>query len=177
MNSATAKVPINYLKRVIKEYAASDAGKADIKEQIGVTYDPKFTKGTAKRYVELLRHNIYVAIRERIESFSPASISCSEVRVGTNGRFYADIILNAAALRRESLYPEKYPEGVDNIVLHFVHGWHAKNYAYGVWRDRSSFTVSRKDKEPDSFLEDVVNEFNSAMGEIAIAYIDPKYKL
>lgn len=173
----STKVPLNYIKRLVKDYAASETGRSDIKEQTGVTYDPRFTANTARRYIEILRQNLYFGIRERITSFKPSDIICSDITAGEAGLFHGEIRLNREALRRESLYPEEYPEGVNDIVLHFVHGWHAKDYAYGVWSDRGSSVRSRKDKDPDPFLETIVNDFNSTMGDIVVAHIDDKYRL
>lgn len=78
-------------------------------------------------------------------------------------------------LHRNSLYPEKYPEGVDNIIALFNNGYKADNYVYGVWQNHSATAGGRSDKEGAyirsrlsrgglSFMQRAVEDFNQSYG-------------
>lgn len=82
-------------------------------------------------------------------------------------------------LHRESLYPEGY-DGVNNIVALLNNGYHARDYVYGSWdghsptgesimdltrtTDFSAYIRSRKDREGLGFIQQAIQNFNSAYG-------------
>lgn len=78
-----------------------------------------------------------------------------------------EFTFNPEALRRDSLMPEVYPEGVDNIFKLFAHGY---NFTYktngsviskrvhGIWRHNLTYALAVR--EPDYVLNTLVEEYN-----------------
>lgn len=64
---------------------------------------------------------------------------------------------------RPSLDPEKYPNGIADIVVHLDHGWDAKRVTGGLWH--GEYHLSRQHSERQDFLQDAVDEFNRAHPE------------
>lgn len=82
---------------------------------------------------------------------------------------------------RDSLYPEGYEGGIDNIVALLNNGYHAGNYVYGWWdghsdsaggytdlrnagMDSSVWIRSRKDFDGLHFIQQAVRDFNGNYG-------------
>lgn len=82
---------------------------------------------------------------------------------------------------RESLYPEGYEGGVDNIVALLNNGYHASGYVYGWWdghqdyagghtdlrnagMESSVWIRSRKDFDGYHFIQQAVQDFNGNYG-------------
>jgi len=82
-------------------------------------------------------------------------------------------------LHRESLRPDLYPDGLDNIVLLFAHGYNARNPVMGQWKNSRSYPhiiLSLQRREPNNFLQEAVEEFNSKGSSIAKAVLEDTYK-
>lgn len=67
------------------------------------------------------------------------------------------------SVHRPSLDPEKYPNGIADIVVHLDHGWDAKHVTGGLWH--GEYYLSRQHAERQDFLQDAVDEFNRAHPE------------
>lgn len=67
------------------------------------------------------------------------------------------------SVSRPSLDPEKYPNGIADIVVHLDHGWDAKRVTGGLWH--GEYHLSRQHSERQDFLQDAVDEFNRAHPE------------
>lgn len=67
------------------------------------------------------------------------------------------------SVSRPSLDPEKYPNGIADIVVHLDHGWDAKHVTGGLWH--GEYYLSRQYAERQDFLQDAVDEFNRAHPE------------
>lgn len=67
------------------------------------------------------------------------------------------------SVSRPSLDPEKYPNGIADIVVHLDHGWDAKRVTGGLWH--GEYHLSRQHVERQDFLQDAVDEFNRAHPE------------
>ena len=67
------------------------------------------------------------------------------------------------SVHRPSLDPEKYPNGIADIVVHLDHGWDAKHVTGGLWH--GEYYLSRQHAGRRDFLQDAVDEFNRAHPE------------
>lgn len=76
------------------------------------------------------------------------------------------------AVYRPSLNPEKYPNGIADIVVHLDHGWDAKHVTGGLWH--GEYHLSRQHSARQDFLQDAVEEFNRAHpdAEAKVCYPD-----
>lgn len=166
-------VPYAYIKEVLDDFVKSDEGKAYIKQETGLTYDPKFTRQKANSYVQKAARIIFEEISGVIKSFQMTDLIIGEVKTDENGRFYAEITLNPAAIRRDSLYPEKYPEGIENIVLHFAHGWNANGTVYGSWHGK--VVPSRETRSPNDYLKNAVLRINTETEGVLTAELASQY--
>lgn len=166
------------LEDQLAKWAKSSAGKAKIKEvqkQIlknggrgrGCAQTPAFC---AEEFINILRQEIALAGFEYGEylywtdiGYNNAS-DCYEIHV--NFKDYA--------VERPSLYPKKYPDGVDNIAALMNAGYHAKDYVYGTMADGRRGR-SLKDRRGEFFMQSAVERFNALYGLNAIAEYGDQY--
>lgn len=168
----------NEIMKLVKEYAKSPEGKAEIKRVYGIDYDEKFTKATARSYGEKMKRILFAHINSKIKSFDIKDIIVSEVFTDSNGKDSITISFSEEALKRKSLRPDLYPDGLENIVLLFAHGYHTRHPIYGTW-EKPSGNINvwgKRSREPSGFLHDAVAEFNAMASGIAFAALDEKYE-
>lgn len=170
----------NAVMRLVREYAKSEAGKAAIKKQYGVEYADKIDKSRLRMYGQMMKQILFRYVVDVIHSIRESDIVVEEPKLGEKGLYTLNISFKEGSLHRESLYDEGYPDGIENIVLLFTRGYHAKRYAYGVWAYRdfgSMYPVrSRKDREPNDFMKRAVEEFNKIAKGSAVAALNSIYE-
>jgi len=173
-----------YIMKRVREYAKTPEGKAAIKEKWGVDYEPDGTRRAQKRMRDLgekCKRILFKHISRLIKSITLDDIIVGEPTKDKNG-YIISISFKASALHRDSLYEDGYPEGLDNIVLLFAHGFTARDYAYGLWLrpswDGGRYVSARsvKSRAPDNFLNDAVEEFNKTAVGFAVARLEGEYK-
>lgn len=151
-----------YIMQLVKQYANSPEGKAAIKKATGLEYSEKEpSKTKLKAYGEKMKNILYKYVNPLIKS-----ISLNDIVVGTpykdsSGRWRLEISFREGSLHRESLYPDGYPDGLDNIILLFEGGYSVDNYVYGVWNVVGERVRSRKERDGNDFLVQAINEFNN----------------
>ena len=181
------------IMNLLRNYANSPEGRKKIKEVYGIDYDPreKETVNKIKGKAEEMRRILFKHIKtnknageenqEWIKSFSINDIIIDKPQK-INGEWSVKLSLNSKALRRESLYEDEYREGVYDIILLLSKGYHAKDYVYGLYKDRKTYSYewvsirSKKDRDPDPFLENAINEFNDIQKDEAKAELIGKYQ-
>lgn len=90
------------------------------------------------------------------------------------GGYKVDISFDPGSLHRDSLYSAKYPNGVDNIVSLFTHGWDTDGRrVFGTWHN--SHYQSRMTFKGDDFMQRAIDDFNFEMGKIAEADCGDEY--
>lgn len=98
----------------------------------------------------------------------------SEARQRGEDEFVVEIDFDASAMRRPSIYPEGYPEGLTNIAKLLSTGYtNTGNLAYGVMNGKRVY-MPRVFKS-DPFLELAVNEFNGTAPDGVFANLDKSY--
>ncbi len=75
---------------------------------------------------------------------------------------------------RKSLYPEGYPDGVDNIAALMNTGYQAKDYVYGTMPDGRRGR-SLKERPGAMFMQLAVSKFNALYGKNAVADYSDDY--
>lgn len=163
-----------YIDHLLMKYATSRKGKAHIKETTGYDYDPKMTKQRMKGYGEQMKRILFANIKPVIKSIEESDIIVGEP-TEKDGKMQIRISFDEDKLHRDSLCENS--EGIANIVLLFTKGYHAKARVHGTWKKRTGDVViwSKKDRDPNNFLQLAVNEFNEYMGGIATAELDKRY--
>lgn len=161
------------IMELVKEYAKSEEGKAAIKETYGIAYDEKFNKQKARAYVKQMRDILYSHVSTLIKSLAKEDILVGKVECDEKGRWTAKISFAEGALRRESLAPNLYPDGLQDIVLLFERGYHASHSLHGEWH--GDIVASRVSREPNGFLQDAVDEFNRKNSAVATASLAGVY--
>lgn len=163
-----------YIMKLVKNYAKSNEGKAAIKAKYGITYEQRFDEKKATAYGEQMRNILFKHVNSVIKSITLDDIEVGDVEVDDSGKYSIKISFDKGSLHRESLRPDLYPDGLHNIVLLFERGYHAANAVKGEWHGQ--YISSRTDREPNSFLNDAVEEFNKLNGKIATATLEGVYK-
>ena len=166
------------IMKIIEDYAKTPEGKAAIKQATGKDYDETFTIAKARRYGEKLKSILYKHTVELIKSFTLSDIIVGDVIVNSDGLYSMKIYFNEETIKRQSLRPDLYPDGLQNIVLLFAHGYHTSRPIYGVWHKQSGDVRIRgkRDRDPNNFLYDAIDEFNASAKGVAFAQLEDKYR-
>ena len=166
-----------FIMRQLEKWASTKEGKAAIKKKYGVDYDDKSHKAL-KKYAQMMKEIFYNHTHAVIKSITMDDIIISDFIFNEEGKLTIKISFKEGSLQRESLRPDLYPEGLENIVLLFAHGYDA-NGIRGQWKNSKSYPAhinSLRHREPNDFLQDAVDEFNSKGGNIAKAVLEAKYR-
>lgn len=68
--------------------------------------------------------------------------------------------IDKEAVRRESLYPQGYPEGLNDLILLYSTGYDARDYVHGYNKKKGRYMWSIPHRPQNDFLEKAVEEFN-----------------
>lgn len=166
-------VPHAYIKELLDDFLKTQEGRDYFKQETGMTYDSDFTRQKANSYVNTAARIIYTEIHKVIKSFKFTDLIIGEIQQAEDKHWYVEITLNPESVHRDSLYPKGYPEGVENIVLHFAHGWNADGTVYGEWHEKH--VSSRQSRSPNNYLENAVSEINSKTKGVLKAELSPEY--
>lgn len=168
------------IDNIFENYLKSSAGEAEIRR---IRKDIRSGKiaGSGSlmsdadmlAWAEKLRSEIYDAVVSHIKSVSPDDITVGEI-VETERGLEVDIKFNVDALHRDSLAPDKYPDGVDNIVLHFTTGWDARGVVRGEWHGKETWSLQHR--EGANFIESAVEAFGGMLPEGVIAETGADYR-
>lgn len=174
---------LEYIEKLIAEFARSEKGKKAIKKKYGIEYREEVDMAELKKYGERLKEIVYVAIASEIPSFKLDDIIVGEPFKSEKMGYSIKISFNEKGLKRESLYDEY--DGVQDIVMLFTKGYHARDYVYGHWY-RPNMTWygggdfvrirSKKDREPSDFLSKAIATFNKEAKGFAFAQLENEYK-
>lgn len=167
-----------YINEELRKYAASPAGRKAIKKKYGIDYEKARIDNKIIPYADDMKNILLSHITPIIRSIKGGDIIIGDPKFSEDGKATIVLSFDEESLRRESLYPEKYPEGLNDIVLLFTKGYTASNYVHGVWKN-SSYSgeiVGRISRPPDDFLQKAVDEFNAKYPQVAIATLKEPYK-
>jgi hypothetical protein len=171
-----------HIMKILKQYTETPEGKAFLKKKHGVELaESSEMKQKIKSYGIEMKKILLKYTREVIKSISEKDIIVGMPSQNKSGEMTIKISFRDGALRRESLDPTRYPEGLENIVLLFTRGYSAGNYVYGHWEGHDANvsyrkTRSKKQRNPNNFLKRAVVEFNLVMRGKASAKLEGEYK-
>ena len=173
-----------YILTLIEKYSKTAVGKAEIAKRKKGKFDARVaTEGAKKQSLKQMsqigndmRDILFRKISKVIKSFK-----IEDIIVGApepqEDKYSISISFNEDALRRESLDPDRYPEGVSNIVKLFINGYDARGAVYGVWKGHGDEEIwSLRHRDPNDFMEKAVEEFNSKYTDVARAETTNEYK-
>lgn len=173
-----------YILSLVKKYSQTAVGKAEIAKHKKGKFDARVaTESTQKQSKKQMsqigddmKNILFNKISRVIKSFK-----IEDIIVGTpvpyGDQYMISISFNEDALRRESLDPDRYPEGITNIVKLFVTGYDARGAVYGVWKGHGDEEIwSLRHRDPNDFMDKAVEEFNSKYANVARAELTDEYK-
>ena len=174
-----------YILSLIKKYSKTPLGKSEIAKHKKRGFTPRYADGTAAQAQSVKQMNrigsdmkniLFNNISKFIESFQLDDIIVNSPVLQGN-QYMISIEFNEDALQRKSLDPDRYPDGITNIIKLFVNGYDARGAVYGVWEGHGDNEVwSLRHRDPNDFLERAVSEFNSKYANIARAEVAAEYK-
>lgn len=173
-----------YILSLIKKYSQTSVGKAEIAKYKKGKFDARVaTEGAEKQSKRQMRQIgddmkeiLFGKISKSIKSFRPESIIVEEP-VANGNQYEIKIRFDESALQRDSLDPDKYPDGVSNIIKLFINGYEARGAVYGVWKGHGDEEIwSLRHRDPNDFMEKAVAEFNSKYVNVARAELADEYK-
>lgn len=129
----------------------------------------------ARKMGEEMRDILYVNLPSGLKaSISTSDIIVSAPKVQADGSMLVELSFRQEALERKSLDPEKYPEGVDNIIRLFSRGYTAHGDVVGMWHGHEQWNLRHRAADP--FMQNAVDEFNALHGGAGIAELRDDYK-
>ena len=164
--------------RLLREFVNSPEGKKYLKEKYGIIYDEKFTNKVKRSCAEKLKEILLRHITTLIDSITEDDIVIGDFYRTDDGKTAINLTFRDGSLHRESLRPDLYPEGLENIVLLFKEGYTASNSLHGTWlHNGMELEVwSKVHRDSSEFLNEAINEFNTQMGGKAVATLKNKYE-
>lgn len=165
-----------YIMKRLREFAASDAGKALIKEKTGKTYIPEFGESMIKKYGDDMKKILYAHIHPIINTVKMEDIVVGEPIKDSEGNVSIKLSFEEGSLHRQSLDPDY--SGIDNIVLLFAHGYQARNKVRGEWANShvEGEIWSLQQRAGNDFMESAVDEFNGKAKGVCVAVLEDEYK-
>ena len=182
------------IMKKLSEYISTDFGKKRVDDTIkryvsgsdshvgnsGKTYGggrivtQKQMSRLAKEFLSILRtaaasSGMPESVMEHIESFDH-----THPYNNPDGSMGITVYMTDSA-SRPSLDPGRYPDGVDDIVVHLNAGYYAKDSVYGMWHGVR--TKSLQKREGAWFIQKAVDEFLNKYGneyDVDVV-IDSKY--
>jgi len=165
------------IMKIVRAYAASPRGKKAIKDKCGIDYDPNTDMGRSlakmRKIAESARQILHRHISSVIGSIDLNEIVIGEPKTNKDGEVHITLSFREDALFRQSLQPQKFPHGIEDIVLHFARGWNAKGAVFGSWHGTD--TWSRRAKNPERFLTEAILEINERVKGVAVAKLKGEY--
>ena len=168
------------LEAVIEKVSRTHEGKAAIRGAMGkktVKFVARFDDGSLNTKADrdkmklkaeemkavLFRHltaDTQTDGRRGLADFPKDAIIIGKpVAIGNTGDYRIDISFDADSLRRQSLSPDAYPEGITDIISLFVHGYNAKGSVVGSWHGEDN-VWSLRHRDSNDFMARAVEEFN-----------------
>lgn len=173
-----------YILSLIEKYSKTPAGKAEIAKHKKGKFDARVaTEGAEALSVQQMkqigndmRDMLFGKISKVIKSFRIENIIVEKPVVKDN-QYEIKIRFDESALQRDSLDPDKYPEGVSNIIKLFINGYDARGAVYGVWKGHGDEEIwSLRHRNPNDFMDEVVEAFNNKYANVARAELADEYK-
>lgn len=173
-----------YILSLIEKYSKTPAGKAEIAKHKKGKFDARVategTKKQSKRQMKQIgddmKEILFEKISKSIKSFRLESIIVEEP-VANGNQYEIKIRFDESALQRDSLDPDKYPDGVSNIIKLFINGYDARGAVYGVWKGHGDEEIwSLRHRRPNDFMDEAVEAFNNKYTNVARAELADEYK-
>lgn len=180
------------IESAVADYYNTKTGRAEIKKRIGkkefvarYTSDTKYSPNI--HYMETLRDDMAKMLIEHMHEETAShtraglsGITLSDIAVGKLNKLspsgdYQCTISFDTNLHRDSLVPDAYPNGIDNIVKLFIRGYSASGSVVGTWHGIDGVHSLRK-REPKNFVKNAAIEFNKKYEPLAIADVLNNYE-
>ena len=153
-----------YVQSLIDQYAKSPAGRAAIKKAYGVDYTgDKTCPVDLTSMANEMREILFKYINATIKS---STFSINDIKIGKTKKssraweWEITISIDKEAVRRESLYPQGYTEGLNDLILLYSTGYNARDYVHGYNKKKGRYMWSIPHRPQNDFLEKAVEEFN-----------------
>ena len=173
-----AIISYNSIHNKIEKWKKTQQGKNKI--QAAQRKHISSYEGESDRIVHILLDIIQDHLPDSIKSNIQLELSdiSNPKYIDATNKFKIDITFPQEMLHRDSLYPQQYPQGVDNIIALLNNGINAKAHVYGWWNTAHANVVSVKDRDALHFIQDAIIEFNNQYGNTykCFAIIDNKYE-
>ena len=173
-----------YILSLIKQYSETPEGAKEISKFKKGKFDARIARDgeraqsvrQMRRIGMDMRNILFNKISQVIKSFRIEDIIVG-VPVQDGDHYVLSIGFNEEALRRESLVPDKYPEGISNIIKLFITGYDARGAVYGVWKGNGDEEIwGLRHRDPNDFMDKAVEEFNQKYADTAKAELTDEYK-
>lgn len=157
-----------FLKSPAGEKKIAEAKKSAVKE--GRPFGQPSGTVISKAAAAKAGHEMREILHQHLVAAGLGSISLQDIYV-SEPKPYKDgyevaVWFEPDAVKRASLDPYRFPEGVDNIVRLFSHGWDTRDgRVSGIWH--GEYTYNKTISEPKPFMQEAVNAFNQSHVENA----------
>lgn len=152
----------DWLLDKIKAYSKTPQGEKKIKAALATNSSNGVEDATiyGDKFIEILKEEVASILSRTtgdafLSYFDPIKIIVDKA----TGMCEVQINFDKTMTHRDSLYPSKYPEGVELQYL-FSTGYRAKNYAYGIDRHGRKIRSKRK-RKGINYMQRARSKFNA----------------
>lgn len=192
-----AAFPAQYIRQKVQEYLSSSDGQALIRKYQWDVFEGKkaaqegmLTRADTREYLTEIKEIFWNGVSEVIQSFSRNIADIyAEIGEREGGGIKASISVNKEALHRSSLHYMRqssdgatsigHGDGIDDILALFTHGYTLGSRPYGFWVRENGDSMTRigakMHRDPNPFMQNIVNEINTKYSGICTATLDDKY--
>lgn len=172
----------------VKRWAATPVAKKKIERKTGLKYKPKLdVKKLAEEAANDMKEILYDHIHSDgnrnpnypavIDTFKKSDIIVGTYYIDADNKAKIEVGFDESKLHRDSLVPGDF-DGIDNIVLLHMTGYHAEKAVYGVWLEHGFGSMkSATDRDPNDFMKRAIDEFNKKYKGKAHAELKGKYDI
>ena len=180
------------LQDKLEAWAKSSKGKAKIAEarksalKTGKAFGSRKgsggagTGGASRSDIEFYKKEFLKILREKIQDAgydfaAPGNINVTGLFNDTTGYYELHFNFDQESIQRESLCPEKYPDGAYDIVALLNHGYDANGQVYGYWEPAGRVIGSLQSREGLFYIQAATETFEQLYGDTVRVSYNEKY--
>lgn len=169
------------LEDALKKWAQSPEGKKKLHEagkqaaKRGVIYGGGGASHPPDYYAQEARRILSEEIQTAGFEYGDYLIMSAPVWDDALGKWVITMNFDPAMSKRDSLYPEGYPDGAEDIVALMNHGYSARGVVYGYWPKAGKQIRSLQSRNGAYFIQQAASWFNQKYAGEAVLEWDEKY--
>ena len=169
------------LEDALKKWAQSPDGKKKLGEggkrvaRNGVIFGAGGASHPPDYYAQEARRILSEEIQAAGFEYGDYLIVSAPVWDDALGKWVITMNFDSDRAKRDSLYPDGYPEGATDIIALINHGYNARGVVYGYWPPAGKKIRSLQSRSGAYFIQEAASWFNRKYSGEAVLEWDQKY--